>query len=157
MAPSPAGTSIHINYYTSTLQAAAAHYGFEFDLSLPVKDYTPPQRDLLFFGVDSPLFRRHFPNIEPPTTVRQGRFEGIATNLLRRYAEHIHEHIHEADYRDKLEEFLVTQTCPDCAGTRLRPESRVVTVNGQTIIALSRLPLERSRRLAGRSPRRSQP
>src|SRR5438067_5552239 len=131
----------HINYYTSILQAAAAHYGFEFDLSLPVKDYTPPQRDLLFFGVDSTLFRRHFPHIEPPTTVRQGRFEGITTNLLRRYAEHIHEHIHEADYRDKLEEFMVTQTCPDCAGTRLRPESRVVTVNGQTIIALSRLPL----------------
>ena len=131
----------HINYHTSTLQTAAAHYGFEFDFSLPVKDYTPPQRDLLLFGVDSPLFRRHFPNIEPPTTVRQGHFEGIATNLLRRYAEHIHEHIHEADYRDKLEEFLVTQTCPDCAGTRLRPESRVVTVNGQTIIAVSRLPL----------------
>ncbi len=106
----------HINYYTSTLQTAAAHYGFEFDFSLPVKDYTPPQRDLLFFGVDSPLFRR--------------------------YAEHIHEHIHEADYRDKLEEFLVTQTCPDCAGTRLRPESRVVTVNGQTIIAVSHLPLD---------------
>lgn len=136
------GWDIHyINHYTSTLQTAAAHYGFEFDLSLPVKDYTPPQRDLLFFGVDSPLFRRHFPNIEPPTTVRQGRFEGIATNLLRRYAEHIHEHIHEADYGDKLEEFLVTQTCPDCAGTRLRPESRVVTVNGRTIIAVSRLPL----------------
>ncbi len=132
----------HINYYTSTLQAAAAYYGFEFDLSLPVKDYTPPQRDLLFYGVDSPLFRRHFPTIEPPTTVRQGRFEGIATNLLRRYAEHIHAHIHEADYRDKLEEFLVTQTCPDCAGTRLRPESRAVTVNGQTIIAVSRLPLD---------------
>ncbi len=130
-----------IDYYTTTLQAAAAHYGFEFNLSLPVKDYNPPQRDLLFFGVDSPLFRRHFPNIEPPTTVRQGRFEGIATNLLRRYADHIQEHIHEADYRDKLEDFLVTQTCPDCAGTRLRPESRAVTVNGQTIIALSRLPL----------------
>ncbi len=89
MAPSPAGTTFYINYNTTTLQAAAAHYGFEFDLSLPVKDYTPPQRDLLFFGVESPLFRRHFPDIEPPATVRQGRFEGIATNLLRRYAEHI--------------------------------------------------------------------
>jgi excinuclease ABC subunit A len=127
----------HINYYTSTLQAAAVHYGFEFDLLRPVKDYTPPQRDLLLFGVDSPLFRHNFPNIEPPTTVRQGRFEGIATNLLRRYSDPTR----EADYRDKLEEFLVTQTCPDCAGTRLRPESRVVTVNGQTIIAVSRLPL----------------
>ncbi len=127
----------YINYSTSILQAAAAHYGFAFDFSLPVKDYTPPQRDLLLFGVDSPLFRRHFPDIEPPTIVREGRFEGIATSLLRRYAEHIQ----EADYRDKMEEFLVTQTCPDCGGTRLRPESRVVTVNGQTIIALSRLPL----------------
>ena len=132
----------HINYYTSTLQAAAAHYGFDFDFSLPVKDFTPPQHDLLLFGVDSPLFRRHFPAIEPPATVHQGRFEGIATNLLRRYAGHLHEHINEADYHDKLEEFLITQTCPDCEGTRLRPESRAVTVNGQTIIALSRLPLE---------------
>jgi len=133
-----AGWDIHyLKHYTSTLQAAAAHYGFEFDLSLPVKDYTPPQRDLLFFGVDSPIFRRHFPNIEPPTLVRQGRFEGIATNLLRRYAERIH----DADYREKLDEYLVTQTCPDCAGTRLCPESRVVTVNGQTIVAVSHLPL----------------
>jgi len=134
--------TFHINYYTSILQAAAAHYGFEFDPSLPVKDYTPPQRDLLFYGIDSPHFRRHFPDSKPPTTVRQGRFEGIATNLLRRYAEHIHEHVNEADYSDKLEEFLVTRTCPDCEGTRLRPESRVVTVNGQTIIALARLPLD---------------
>jgi excinuclease ABC subunit A len=131
----------HIDYHSSTLRAAAAHYGFEFDLSLPVKDYTPAQRDLLFFGVESSFFRRHYPNIEPPTTVRQGRFEGIATNLLRRYAQHIHEHIHEADYHDKLEEFLVTRTCPDCGGTRLRPESRAVTVNGQTIMAVSGLPI----------------
>jgi excinuclease ABC subunit A len=130
-----------ITYHAATLQAAAVHYGFAYDGSLPVKDYTQPQRDLLFFGVESPRFRRHFPTIEPPTTVRQGRFEGVATNLLRRYAEHLHEHINEADYRDKLEDFLVTRTCPDCAGTRLRAESRVVTVNGQTIIALSRLPL----------------
>ena len=125
-----------VTYHTATLQAAAAHYGFEFDSSLPVKDYTLPQRDLLFFGVESPLFRRHFPTVEPPTTVRQGRFEGVATSLLRRYAEHLHEHINEANYRDKLEDFLSTQTCPDCEGTRLRSESRVVTVNGQTIIAL---------------------
>ena len=127
----------YINHYTSTLQAAGAYYGFEFDPSLPIKNYTQPQRDLLFFGVDSPLFRRHFPNVEAPTTVRQGRFEGIATNLLRRYAEHIH----DADYRDKMDEFLVSHECPDCAGTRLRPESRAVTINGQNIIAVSRLPL----------------
>ncbi len=127
----------YLKYNTSTLQAAAAHYGFELDLSLAVKNFTPAQRDLLFFGVLSPLFQRHFPDVEPPTTVRQGRFEGIATNLLRRYADRIQ----DADYRDKMEEFLITQTCPDCAGSRLRPESRVVTLHGQTIIDVSRLTL----------------
>jgi len=135
----------HINYYTPTLKAAATHYGFEFDDSLPVKNFTPPQRDLLFFGVESPLFRRHFPTIKPPSTVRQGRFEGIANTLLRRYAEHIQEHVQDPDYHDKLEEFLVTQSCPDCDGTRLRPESRVVTVNGESIIAVSRLSISELR------------
>ncbi len=132
---------VYIDYSIPNLLAAAAHFGFEMNPSLPVKDFTQEQRDLLFYGVENPVFRRHFPAIQPPTTVRQGRFEGIATNLLRRYAEHIHEHVHDDDYRDKLEEFLVTQTCPDCAGTRLRPESRAVTVNGQGIIPVSRLPL----------------
>ena len=80
---------------------------------------------------------RHFPDVEPPATARQGRLEGLATNLMRRYSERIH----DAEYRQKIEAFLVTETCPDCAGTRLRPESRAVTVNGQNIIALSRLAL----------------
>ena len=129
--------SFHINYHSSILLAAAAHYGFAFDLGLPVKEYTQVQRDLLFFGVDSPQFGRHFPNHAAPATVRGGKFEGIATSLLRRYAEHIE----DADYRAKMDELLVTGTCPDCGGTRLRPESRAVTVNGQTIVAVSRLPL----------------
>ncbi|MGI5837660.1 MAG: ABC-ATPase UvrA, partial [Chloroflexota bacterium] len=37
----------HIDYYSAALRAAAAHYRFEFDLSLPVKEYTQLQRDLL--------------------------------------------------------------------------------------------------------------
>jgi excinuclease ABC subunit A len=127
----------YIQYYSSILLAAAAHYGFDFDLSIPVKDYTPPQRDLLFYGVESPLFRRHFPEIESPTTTREGRVEGLATNLLRRYAERVQ----DAEYREKMDEFLITQTCPDCQGTRLRPESRAVLVNGQNIIDLSRISL----------------
>lgn len=129
--------AVYLQYSVNTLQAAGVHYGFEFDLSLPVKDFSPIQRDLLFYGVESPQFRRHFPQVEPPTTVRQGRFEGLATSLLRRYAEHIQ----DADYREKVDELLLTHTCPDCAGTRLRPESRGITVAGQSIVAISRLPL----------------
>ncbi len=128
------GWDIHyLTHYLNTLQTAGEYYGFEFDVNLPIKDYTPPMRDLLYYGVASPLFRRHFPGIEPPPTVRQGYFEGLATGLLRRYADHIH----DAAYREKVEDFMVTQTCPDCAGTRLKPDSLAVTLNGENIIAVA--------------------
>ncbi|MCB8950076.1 MAG: excinuclease ABC subunit UvrA [Ardenticatenaceae bacterium] len=127
----------YINHYGGTMLAAAAHYGFPLDLDQPVQDYPPAQRELLLYGVESPRFRRHFPTVEPPARVKDGRFEGIATALLRRYSDRIQ----DADYRDKMSEYLVTQPCPDCDGTRLRPESRTVTVAGQPIVPLTRLPL----------------
>ena len=133
------GWDVHtIRRNAVTLRTAGLRYGFDFDPALPVKDYTPVHRDLLFFGVDSPQFRQRFPGIEPPSTVGQGRFEGIAGNLLRRYTEHIH----DPDYIQKLDEFLVRQVCPDCGGARLRAESRAVTVKGQDIVAISQLPLK---------------
>ncbi len=39
--------TVYINYNAPNLKAAAAHYGFDLDLSRPFKDFTPPQRDLL--------------------------------------------------------------------------------------------------------------
>ncbi|HWR65979.1 MAG TPA: excinuclease ABC subunit UvrA [Bellilinea sp.] len=127
----------YLKYYPPILVDAADYYGFEFNLNQPVKDFSLVQRDLLFYGVRSAQFSRHFPNIEPPATVNQGRFEGIATGLLRRYADRIE----DTDYVSKLSEFLVTQICPECEGSRLKPESRNVTVMGESIIALSQLPL----------------
>ena len=127
----------YIKYYTDTFRAATEFYGHPFDLSIQIKDYTQQQYDFLFFGVLDPRFRRHFPDKEPPTTVAKGRLEGIATNLLRRYAERIQ----DVEYREKMEDLLLKQTCPDCQGTRLKPESRAVTVNGKTIIQLSQIPL----------------
>ena len=109
--------TFYIKHNSETLQAAGQHYGFPFDPSLPLRELGPIQRDLLLYGVNSPQFRRHYPGIKPPETVSKGHFEGIITNLLRRYAEHIH----DPNYREKMEKLLIQQTCPDCSGTRLRP------------------------------------
>lgn len=125
----------YLKYYPPILMAAAEHYGFEFDLNLPIKKYSQIQRDLLFHGVKSPQFMHHFPKIEPPETVNQGRFEGIATALLRRYADRIE----DPEYVSKLSEFLMTRPCPDCGGTRLKPESRSVSVMGESIMDLTKL------------------
>ncbi|MEO8287331.1 MAG: excinuclease ABC subunit UvrA [Chloroflexota bacterium] len=119
-----------------TLRLAARHYGFAFDADLPVGEYTQAQRDLLLYGVQGKEFRRHYPNMEPPERVNQGRFEGVVTTLMRRYEEHAQ----DADYRERIEQLMVTQTCPDCEGNRLRPESRRVTIDGSSIIDVSKIP-----------------
>lgn len=127
----------HGKHYSQILQNAGKYFGFEFDTSKPIKEYTTVQRDLLLYGTESPQFRRHFPNVKPPATNAQGRFEGVVTNLQRRYDEHAT----NAAYLEKLERLFTTQPCMDCEGTRLRPESRAVTVAGDTIITIAQLPL----------------
>ena len=129
-----------VDRYIATLQAAGRHYGFDLDPTVPVRSLGQAQRDLLLYGVDSPAFRRHFPQIEPPETVAKGRFEGVVTNVIRRHAEHATDE--NTGYLEKLEQLLSLQTCPDCEGTRLRAEARAVTVAGLTIVDVSRLSLE---------------
>ncbi|HZD40966.1 MAG TPA: excinuclease ABC subunit UvrA, partial [Terriglobales bacterium] len=127
----------HNNRNGQILKNAGKYHGFEFDPSKAIKDYTPVQRDLLLYGTESPQFRRHFPDLKPPITSAQGRFEGVVTNLQRRYDEHAN----NAAYREKLDHFFTSQPCPDCEGTRLRPESRAATVADESIVKVSQLSL----------------
>ena len=127
----------HVNHYSQIMKNTGKYFGFEFDPSKAIKDYTPIQRDLFLYGTDSPQFRRHFPDVKPPATNAQGRFEGVVTNLQRRYDEHAT----NAAYLEKLEPLFTTQPCLDCEGTRLRPESRAVTVAGESIVTISQLSL----------------
>ncbi|HLF26840.1 MAG TPA: excinuclease ABC subunit UvrA [Anaerolineae bacterium] len=127
----------HCERYLRALQAAGRHYGFTFEADRPVNQLGEVQRDLLFYGVNGAQFKRHFPNIKAPTTVADGNFEGVVTNLLRRYADQSH----AADYREKQADFVTETICPDCNGTRLNAESRRVTVTGRTLIDVCQLPL----------------
>lgn len=121
-----------------TLQRAGQYYGFKFDPLQPVGELGKIQRDLLYHGVNSEQFRRHFPQKTAPSTVLKGNFEGVITNLRRRYAEGSS----NSGLSVKTETLYATQVCPDCAGKRLRAESRQVRVCGRTIIDLSETPLE---------------
>lgn len=126
-----------INRYSQTLQTAGDYYGFTFDPAVPIGELGDVQTDILLHGVYSDRFRRHFPAVEPPETASRGRFEGLIPNLIRRYADSVN----NPTYRAKLGRLLIEQPCPDCDGMRLRRESRAVTIQGQTIITVSQLPL----------------
>lgn len=122
-----------VDFYINAMTAASTYYGFSFDPDQSVGQFGPVQRDYLLYGVNSEEFKRHFPDVPPPSNAFKGKFEGIITAMTRKYADH---ELDEAA-REKLERFFIRHTCPECNGTRLKPESRQVTVAGETITEIS--------------------
>lgn len=119
---------VYIDRYGSSMLRAASYYGFEMDIDTPVGSYNDVQMDLLLYGILSRQFIKRFPDITPPKTVPEGRFEGVVTNLMRRYTENS-----SASARQKLEKFLIRQECPECHGVRFRSETLEVKVGGINI------------------------
>ncbi|MBI2778093.1 MAG: excinuclease ABC subunit UvrA [Chloroflexi bacterium] len=76
-------------------------------------------------------------------------FEGVVTNLERRYRET------DSDYiKTELEKFMVERPCPSCRGKRLRPEALAVTVDGRDISTVSDLSITDALAWADGLPRR---
>ncbi len=75
----------------------------------------------------------------------QSRFEGIS----RWFLENI-EATRSPQRRRQLQSFLNERDCSACGGSRLRPESRAVTVHGLSIAEYSRMPLPDCRAAFGR-------
>lgn len=119
-----------------SLEAAGRYYGFDFDPAQPLGEWPEAALNLLLYGVLDPRFLRHVARTEPPETVSKGRYEGLLPNIIRRYSES-----ENPSHRAKLGALLTEGPCPDCGGTRLRPESRSVTVGDRTIVETSNLPL----------------
>jgi excinuclease ABC subunit A len=60
------------------------------------------------------------------------KFEGVIPNLERRYNETDSEHV-----RKDIEKYMITKTCPECNGYRLRPEALSIRVGGKNIIEVT--------------------
>ncbi len=60
------------------------------------------------------------------------RFEGVIPNLERRYTETESDHV-----RKDIEKYMVTRICPECKGSRLRPEALAIRVGGKNIIEVT--------------------
>ncbi|SEG59799.1 excinuclease ABC subunit UvrA [Paenibacillus sp. UNC499MF] len=123
-------SGVHRDIQIRILVAAGKHYGFEFDPDQPLKDYGEIQRDLLYYGVESEAFKRHFPNMKP---VQGTKFEGVIPSLWRRYKEKEG----ESGGQEKDGGFFRQQLCPECHGARLKKEVRLVRVAGASISEVS--------------------
>ncbi len=112
--------SIAAMYYN----ALGKEYGFT--LKTPIKNFSKEALEALLFGSKKPM------KMSRPTLYGSGtymaEFEGIVTNLERRFKETT------SDWaRWEIEQVMTACRCPDCNGTRLKPEILSVTVGGKNI------------------------
>lgn len=115
---------MYVERYGGSMVKAAEHYGFTMDMETPIKNYNQVQMDLLLYGVLSKEFSLHFPDIAPPKTVPAGRFEGVVTNIVRRY---------EQGGKQKLEKFFTTCECDVCHGVRFKDTVLQIKVGNENI------------------------
>jgi len=122
--------SYNRSYYQTRLDSVAAHFGVSVDTPFEELDENV-QRQFLYGTDEEVVFERQTKN---GTRRKEKRFEGVIPNLDRRYIETDSE-----GTREHIEKYMATTTCPACDGTRLKPESRAVLVDGTSITDVNRL------------------
>nr|WP_017306822.1 excinuclease ABC subunit UvrA [Spirulina subsalsa] len=103
-------------YYLSILFSLGET--FDFTIQTPWEKLTPEQEQILFYGCEDPIL------IQADTYQGKGyyrKFPGILAMLERNYEE-----TNSETYKQKLEQYIVFQTCEVCHGKRLKPESLAV-------------------------------
>ncbi|MCC6259363.1 MAG: excinuclease ABC subunit UvrA, partial [Anaerolineales bacterium] len=109
-------------YYWQSLQGAAR--AFKIDLDTPVKDLTKEQLKLLLYGTGEKQIQMVYKNTNGSEFKFTRAFEGVITNLERRYKETNSEWM-----REKIADFMSDRPCPSCGGKRLNPAALAVTVD----------------------------
>jgi excinuclease ABC subunit A len=121
-------------YYWQALEAAA--HAYRIDLDKPVRELTQDQLNVILYGTGDRQVQMTYKNTNGHEFKFSRAFEGIITNLERRYKETNSEYI-----REKISEFMSDRPCPACGGKRLNPSALAVTVDDVNIIAVTSWPV----------------
>ncbi|MFH0807589.1 MAG: excinuclease ABC subunit UvrA [Elusimicrobiota bacterium] len=86
----------------------------------PFKTLTQEQKKLIFYGQDE--------------------FEGVITNLSRRYKETESDYVKEEIYN----KYITRKICPLCRGTRLKKETLGITISNKSIAEISSMSIDKA-------------
>ena len=130
----PLGEQPRGNWYGSILKSLSKNYDFSF--TTPWYKLDPKIREMLLVGTGNKKLQMEYSSNRWSGTYTGG-WEGVIPNLMRRYKQTKSNHI-----RDWIEQFMSMKPCPDCEGSRLKKESRSVTVNNTSLGTLSSYPIK---------------
>lgn len=125
----------YADYQVSVVKTVMEYYGVSIQDHLPLDQYSPAQKAVLYYGVESQEVKEYFPDVKPPKTVAEGKFEGVLTGMQRRFSE-------KAGRSAEADAYFYSETCPDCHGDRLNQISRNATVANRIIPELVNRSLE---------------
>lgn len=98
-------------------------YSGLFDNDKPIKDYSKKQLDLLLYAPQQRL--HNAPEKWPRTALYEGVIPRIRRSIIgKKEAQH---------HQEALAKIVTRRPCPDCGGTRLRPEVLTCKINGRNI------------------------
>jgi excinuclease ABC subunit A len=120
-------------YWQSLVNAAKA---FKIDLDKPVKELTKEQMKIVLYGTGDKQIQMTYQGANGNEFKFTRAFEGVITNMERRYRETNSEYI-----REKISEFMSDRPCPSCGGKRLNPAALAVTVDGVNIVEANSWPV----------------
>lgn len=115
---------ISSSYYPQMLAQAMEAFGIEMDK--PFEELSKEEKQLIFFGSDGREFHFHYENEFGGVRDIDIPFEGVVTNINRRY------HETNSDFtRSQMRLYMNELTCASCHGYRLNPQALSVKVGGE--------------------------
>ncbi|MEK6752639.1 MAG: excinuclease ABC subunit UvrA [Chloroflexota bacterium] len=134
-------------YWQSLINAAKA---FKIDLDKPVKELSKENMKVVLYGTGDKQIQMTYQGANGNEFKFTRAFEGVITNMERRYRETNSEYI-----REKISEFMSDRPCPSCGGKRLNPAALAVTVDNVNIVEANSWPvlqtLEWAKKIAGKN------
>lgn len=124
-------------YYYQIICSLAAHYGFDTDA--PFSEIPKKIQAILLYGSGTKKIDFQFASTSGKKQTRTHPFEGIISNMERRY--------HETEsqmVRDELSKYLSQKTCEQCQGSRLNEAARHVFINQQALHKITCLPIKQT-------------
>ena len=125
----PLGEQPRGNWYGSILKSLSKHYDFNF--TTPWCKLDRDIRSMLLTGTGDQKLKMKYSS-ERWSGTYTGGWEGAIPNLMRRYKQTKSNHI-----RDWIEQFMSMRPCPECGGSRLKEESRAVTIGEKSLGEIS--------------------
>lgn len=115
---------ISSNYYPQMLEQAMTQFGVDMDK--PFEELTDEEKQLIFYGSDDREFHFHYENEFGGVRDIDIPFEGVVTNINRRYRETNSEYT-----RTVMKTYMNELTCGTCHGYRLNDQALSVRVGGE--------------------------